>query len=254
MIKIIYIPNRVSDSTFSRELIKREIERKEGFKVTDVNTDVGEALRASAGDCPDVLIIDPAEQDAAAREQIETIVSFRRAHPRSGPSDVLITSGRILEYAARRLGDADLMYQFLRPSEPYEIADKLERMYGQGCCRTGRKSERLLFVRRLKELLLSMEIYPSYKGFNYLVDAVVLERYSTDRMTLTKEIYPWLGEKYGRSPGSVERAIRLLTFIVRDNEIWRARFPFFRKRPSNSELIAMLAELPADGEDLRQPG
>ncbi len=242
MIKIIYIPNKLLDSTFSRELFRREIERKEGFRVIEVNLDIEKALSAASVSGPDVLIISPAEQENKFNEQIESVVSFRRANPGSCPPDALILSNRISEYAARRLSDADMMYQFVKPLDPYELADKLERVYISGFKRAGQDSEKSRFAGRLKDLLVGMEIYPSYTGFRYLVDAVMMVRYSPDSPALSKEIYPKIGAKYGKSELSVERAIRLLASVAWNNTEWKRRFPSFGKRPSNSEFIFLLAD------------
>jgi len=113
MYKVIVLINKNIDSKFYRILLKREIERTEVFSIIATLTDIDECMSIAACSFPDLLILSPSESETEYRRQIDAIVTYRAKHPLGGLSDVLILSNVISEYAARRLSEANVMYQFI---------------------------------------------------------------------------------------------------------------------------------------------
>lgn len=65
---------------------------------------------------------------------------------------------------------------------------------------------------KIKNLITEMGIRYSNAGFNYIVEAVMYvcknNESSNIRMSVTKEIYPYVSKKVGNKSSNVERAIR----------------------------------------------
>ena len=93
---------------------------------------------------------------------------------------------------------------------------------------------------RLEKLLFELDIYPYYVGFNYLIDAVALLQYQRSGNGVTKSVYPEIAKRYGKSSGSVERAIRFLIPVAYGSGSWRKLFPEYAKQPTNSEFLHAL--------------
>lgn len=69
--------------------------------------------------------------------------------------------------------------------------------------------------RKIENILLKMGIPVSVKGFNYIVDAVLIA-YNNPNAKVT-DIYKMIGENYNATSLSVERAIRHSFDIARKN-------------------------------------
>lgn len=83
------------------------------------------------------------------------------------------------------------------------------------------------------------------RGFHYLREAImILDDYS-ECIGVTKIVYPQIAKKHSTSAASVERAIRHAINVAwehgEENEFVKHTFNLKRK-PSNSELIACIAD------------
>ena len=242
MIKIIIIVNQNEDSPFFRGLMKREIERTGLFKLIAITDDLDKGLDVAECTCPDLLIWSPPGQDKKYIEQVEAIVRYREVCLNGGLGDVLILSANISEYAAKRLSEADVMYEFLKPVDPCGLAEKLKRIYASPSCRERQDLGKGAFIDTVKELLVRFGIYPSYTGYKYMVDAVTAMKYSSGTVQLTKDLYPSIGKKYGKSGLAVERAIRIVSGVASSSNEWKSRFPHMDKKMTNLEFISLLTE------------
>ena len=128
MIKVLIIVNQNNDSTFFRSVLKREIERETGFNVIALTTSIDDGLMIASKSYPDIMILSASEDDKEFREQIESVVRFRSMNIENFLNNIMIISCTNYEYAARRLSDADMLYQFVRPMDPYELTNKLCRL------------------------------------------------------------------------------------------------------------------------------
>ena len=242
MIKILIILNQSSDSTFFKSLLKREIERTGLFKVVALVPGMDEGLDIAGCSYPELLIFFPPESDDKYREQIEQIAGYRDSFLYGGISEMIILSETVSEFAALRLSDADVMYQFVKPLDPCGLAEKLKRIYSAPHRGEDDTFEKAAFIESVKEILVKLEIYPSYAGYKYIVDAVTAMKYSKGALQLTKDLYPTIGKKYGRSAFAVERAIRFVSGVACGSNEWKNRFPHLDKKLSNSEFISLLTE------------
>lgn len=87
-------------------------------------------------------------------------------------------------------------------------------------------------------------------GYKYAIDAIIITLEEPDAIvSITKDIYPKIGERYGTSPTNVERNIRygIETAWSKRDSIMKTRegkeiFGSCTKRPTNSEFINSCSE------------
>lgn len=104
--------------------------------------------------------------------------------------------------------------------------------------------------RRISTIFLSLGVPANVKGYVYLREAVKLVVSSPERMSsVTKKLYPAIAEAFGSKPGNVERSIRHAIDVCWQrghvetlNEICGFHAVSQAEKPSNSELIALIAD------------
>ena len=194
-----------------------------------------------------MLILKPSESERIYKNQIDAIARFRKTNPESGPRSVMIISEIISPYACTALSDANVLYQFVSPRDADGLADKVLDIFEIQIREAKKEKEEIKqrFAEKLKIRLISFGVYPSCAGFKYIVDAVILMKFSPGKLQLTKDLYPYMSKKYGKSEASIERALRIATATVSECQEWKKLFPGHTKKLTNSELIALLAEIDA---------
>ncbi|MBQ9300403.1 MAG: sporulation initiation factor Spo0A C-terminal domain-containing protein [Clostridia bacterium] len=103
---------------------------------------------------------------------------------------------------------------------------------------------------QLSNIFLSLGMPVNMKGYTYLRESVKLVIQSPECMQcITKNLYPMIAQSFGSTPGNVERAIRHAIEICwqrgqveRLNEVYGVRVVSQADKPSNSELIALIAD------------
>lgn len=99
-------------------------------------------------------------------------------------------------------------------------------------------------------MIHQMGVPAHVKGYQYLRDAIVMVIQDVALLgAVTKELYPFIAEKYQTTPSRVERAIRHAIELAwdRGNVEFMNRFFGYtinvdRGKPTNSEFIAMVAD------------
>ena len=101
---------------------------------------------------------------------------------------------------------------------------------------------------KTKKLLLSLGVMPNLRGFRYLVDAVEMYAERNGDISITKELYPAIADKYGTAAIRVERNIRHSISKLGDNVPMLEMIHILGMPPSgltggykNSEFIALCA-------------
>lgn len=103
----------------------------------------------------------------------------------------------------------------------------------------------------LTTLLIDMGIPASLSGYTYLREAIhlVIDMGASPDGMLSKQVYPVIAKKYGKSMASVEKAIRTAietAWIRGRTDILDRMFGYTvsaqRGKPTNTEFIAMIAD------------
>ena len=246
---VILVTNSEDSLGLGRAELKNEIQRSGSFLVGDITHDIRAALRSATDLRCDHLLLEADVNERRFAEQVEAIVNYRLKNGRNLLSNIVIVSPKVSEYAARRLGDANVMLGFLRPSGPDVIAANLERFWidkedgawGGSAGNSYVSEAESGFADTIITLLNWLDIQSSYVGYRYLIDAVLLVLRSREMRVMTKQIYPEIGFRYNKSAESVERAIRFLIPSARSSDNWDRLFPELKALPTNSEFIFALA-------------
>ena len=100
----------------------------------------------------------------------------------------------------------------------------------------------------------------SLKGYQYIRDSIELMYNNPDTLGgITKEVYPYIADKYNTTPSRVERAIRHAIEVSWNRgdydlmeEIFGHSVDFDRAKPTNSEFLATVADkIHLDGNKVR---
>ena len=98
------------------------------------------------------------------------------------------------------------------------------------------------------------------KGYQYIRDSIELMYNNPDTLGgITKEVYPYIADKYNTTPSRVERAIRHAIEVSWNRgdydlmeEIFGHSVDFDRAKPTNSEFLATVADkIHLDGNKVR---
>lgn len=103
--------------------------------------------------------------------------------------------------------------------------------------------------KKVSKLLYDLMLPPSYKGYRYLKDAILMlcdDNYVCT--SFTKNIYPVIAEKYGSTSQNIEKNIRSAVNKIyavnsrEDLEKALGKSPIIYDKPSNVKFITFCAE------------
>ena len=103
--------------------------------------------------------------------------------------------------------------------------------------------------KKVSKLLYDLMLPPSYKGYRYLKDAILMlcdDDYVCT--SFTKNIYPVIAEKYGSTSQNIEKNIRSAVNKIyavnsrEDLEKTLGKSPIIYDKPSNVKFITFCAE------------
>ncbi len=100
-------------------------------------------------------------------------------------------------------------------------------------------------MQRIERLMSDIGITTNYKGYKYLADALRMCLMKTEKIRITKDIYPQIATRYGVTSYRVEQNIRFAkehSFINRKRKLEEIAGFSMEKIPSNTEFLAMLTE------------
>lgn len=128
------------------------------------------------------------------------------------------------------------------------ISNMLNSINEFGDSTRSKKTYRETKERKVRELLLKIGITRNIKGYNYLVEAILLYDEDTSKQ-ITGYIYPKVAEKFNSTKERVERAIRHAIEKCFNNMDAEAIYFFFgntvgirQGKPTNAEFIALCSE------------
>ena len=114
---------------------------------------------------------------------------------------------------------------------------------------TGGTAAEMPLKRRIETVLLRIGIPPALSGFRYIVYALELCHENEDCLTaITKELYPKVAAKFGKTTAQTERTIRHAIEVAWDRGDLEMLELFFgntisasKGKPTNGEFLARLA-------------
>ena len=115
-------------------------------------------------------------------------------------------------------------------------------------------------TKTISKLLHDLGMPSHIKGYQYIRDSIELMYNNPDTLGgITKEVYPYIADKYNTTPSRVERAIRHAIEVSWNRgdydlmeEIFGHSVDFDRAKPTNSEFLATVADkIHLDGNKVR---
>ena len=115
-------------------------------------------------------------------------------------------------------------------------------------------------TKTISKLLHDLGMPSHIKGYQYIRDSIELMYNNPDTLGgITKEVYPYIADKYNTTPYRVERAIRHAIEVSWNRgdydlmeEIFGHSVDFDRAKPTNSEFLATVADkIHLDGNKVR---
>ena len=105
-------------------------------------------------------------------------------------------------------------------------------------------------TKEISKLLHDLGMPSHIKGYQYIRDSIAIMYNNPDCLGgITKEVYPYIAQKYNTTPSRVERAIRHaieVSWTRGDYDLMEEVFghsvDFDRAKPTNSEFLATLAD------------
>ena len=117
------------------------------------------------------------------------------------------------------------------------------RVYGEGV-------KKSTVEEKISNIFINVGIPPHIKGYSYLREGVKMAINNPDIInSITKKLYPMIGEKYDTSASKVERAIRHAIEVAWNrgrieslNNILGVKAYIGSEKPTNGEFIALVAD------------
>lgn len=158
---------------------------------------------------------------------------------------VLATTRLLNDYVTETAKELNIGYIMVKPCDPEAAAERvrdLSRRIHSG--QSSRENPKVFVV----NLLISLNVPSHLRGTAFLRESILLMCRHPD-ISITKELYPAVGNMFGANYAQVERAIRNainLAWEHRDEGIWSRYFHSEPNgavpRPSNGIFISRLAD------------
>lgn len=198
-----------------------------------------EALEQLRSYGPDVLVLD------LMLPELDGISLLQQAAGAGLHPVVLATSRFVNDYVLESVDRLGVGYLMMKPCDVHatvaRISDLSQRIRTPVIARPDPRST-------VSNLLLALGIPSKLRGYAYLREAIVLMS-ACPGQSITKELYPAVGELCGGTAVHVERSARSAIAAAwerRDKRIWELYFPpggdGSATRPTNAAFICRLAD------------
>ena len=179
-----------------------------------------------------------------------------RATRRKFPTTTIIATGMSNDGLIERAMNCGADYYMLKPfamSVLFERINELlyeEKEEAEVDSSSPKKRKYVSIDEKISEIFISIGIPPHIKGYGYLREGI--KKTVEDPRVIngvTKELYPYIAEKFETTPSKVERAIRHGIEVAWNrgridaiNAIFGSRVYLGSEKPTNSEFIALVAD------------
>ena len=147
-------------------------------------------------------------------------------------------------------------YYVVKPFRPESLKRSLDGLFGEEIRKAEREYSRETvrtsntLDERISNIFLTVGIPPHIKGYGYLREGVKMAVRNPEIInSITKELYPKIGERYATSASKVERAIRHAIEVAWNrgrietiNSLFGVRAYVGSEKPTNGEFIALVAD------------
>lgn len=220
------------------EMLREELARRVPAAQVDCVTDGLELLRCAEAQMPEVIVLNvllPGRDGLAIMQTIRGMERFSQP-------EFIVLSGYFSSQIHTDLCRMRPAYYTALPCDISLLSDRIMRCCSHVVYQQSRREadddERIM--RLLREMGLSMRC----KGFRYAREALRrIADMQEEQISVTKVIYPAVATTFRTTAVNVERAIRSAILAAWQNDGCLRQQELFRSRPTNSEFLAVLAEV-----------
>ncbi len=168
--------------------------------------------------------------------------------------DIVVISAIINDEIIKKVMDLGALYFMAKPAPKESINARLQDLFtrkDKNVKKNEKEEKRDLSVdEKISKIFISVGIPPHIKGYNYLREGVKMAIQDPAIInSITKKLYPGIGEKYDTSASKVERAIRHAIEVAWNrnridsiNSVFGVRAYVGSDKPTNGEFIALVAD------------
>lgn len=225
--------------------IVKAIGENDEFTVKERFTDGITAVAAVIQDKPDYLITGLV---IAGYDGISVTEKIKESGIKT---KIIAVTALTSEEAIGKAVKAGVDYYLAKPVNG-EILKKRMREIGEGRegTRYGEEIKQSTLEEKISKIFINVGIPPHIKGYNFLREGVKMVVENPEIInSITKELYPRIGEKYHTTASKVERAIRHAIEVAWNrgridtiNGILGVRAYVGSEKPTNGEFIALIAD------------
>ncbi len=197
-----------------------------------------EALEHFQSDPPEVIVLD------LMLPEIDGISFLHMIHQQNFHPTILATTRLISDYVIENVQKLGIGYLIVKPCDVSSIAERVLDL-----CKLSSSAPAMSPKARVAYILSSLGIAVKLRGYAYLQDAILL-MVERPGMSITKELYPSVGDIHNTTGVLVERSIRSAikgAWEKRDNQVWQKYFLANADgdvpHPTTAQFIARLAEI-----------
>lgn len=146
--------------------------------------------------------------------------------------------------------DYGIDYYFLRSSDQEKICSILLDDIGSSVKLDELGEQAHSNVLYISRILHDLGVPAHLKGYMYIREAILISQHGTRIYAITRDLYPYLAEKFDTTTSRVERAIRHAITVAweRGNEdkfdlIFNCSYKEKMDKPTNGEFVAVLSQI-----------
>lgn len=237
----------LQDTKDANERLKENFDRTEDFSVCGTAEDGISAVAMVAERKPEFLITD------IVLSGYDGISVVRKIKELGLSVKIIVLSALMREEVISNVIEQGADY-FM--AKPYNFNVLVERMREIGQEKNLDIKRRSVEVRtvsldeKISKIFINVGIPPHIKGYSFLREGVKMAVADPEIInSITKKLYPSIGEKYKTTPSKVERAIRHAIEVAWNrgridsiNSILGVRAYVGAEKPTNGEFIALVAD------------
>ena len=198
-----------------------------------------QALEEALKRKPDVMILD------LMLTELDVVTLLHEIRNAGLRPMVLVVTRFFNDYVLESAQELGIGYIIRKPCDPAAVSQRVRDLSKRLNPKSVKPCNSSLYV---AEQIKRLQFSPRHKGFEYLKEAAII-MYQQPDISITKELYPTIGSKYGCSAQQVERSIRCaINFAWSQNagtawaELSLPAPGGNASRPSNGTLISRLAD------------
>lgn len=217
------------------------------FEVVGYTADSEVALNFIAKEKPDFVVL------SLTLKRSDGITVIRKTKEISSKTKCIVVSVlSSVEYVQGAI-DAGACYYMIKPIDYNALIERMEGMSASVTVKPHnlpRDKGNKNIEEKISRIFIGMGIPPHIKGYGYLREGVKLAVVKPEIInSITKKLYPTIGEKFGTSASKVERAIRHAIEVAWNkgriesfNALFGVKIYSENEKPTNSEFIALIAD------------